>query len=61
MGGGLHDSKAFEELFCLRLDIFTERGGRDYLIPKMLRHFFPALALAFQLNGGGLLKSEHFE
>ena len=26
-GGGLPDSKTFEELFCLRLDIFQEKGG----------------------------------
>ena len=26
-GGGLPDSKKFEELFCLCLDIFEERGG----------------------------------
>ena len=25
-GGGLPDSKTFEELFCLRLDIFQEKG-----------------------------------
>ena len=26
-GGGLPNSKVFEELFCLILDIYQERGG----------------------------------
>ena len=30
---GLPDSKTFQELFCLRLDIFQEKGGVVYLIP----------------------------
>ena len=33
-GGGLPNSKVFEELFCLILDIYQEGGG-GYLIPKM--------------------------
>ena len=36
-GGGLPDSKLFEELFSLCLEIF-QKGGN--LIPKLLRNFF---------------------
>ena len=38
-GGGLLNSKLSVELFCLCLEIFQERGGGGYLIPKLLRNF----------------------
>ena len=62
-GGGLPNSKVFEELFCLILDIYQERGG-GYLIPKLLRNFSACVWTVFRRGGGGLPVSkddgEHF-
>ena len=62
-GGGLPNSKVFEELFCLILEIYQEEGG-GYLIPKLLRNFSACVWTFFRRKGGGLPDSkddeEHF-
>ena len=49
-GGGLPNSKLFEELFCLSLDIYQEEGGGN-LIPKLLRNFSACVWTFFRRGG----------
>ena len=51
--GGLPNSKVFEEIFCLILDIYQERGG-GYLIPKLLRNFSACIWTFFRRKGEGV-------
>ena len=51
-GGGLPNSKLFEELFCLSLDIYQE-GRAGYLIPKLLRNFSACVWTFFRRGGEG--------
>ena len=59
-GGGLPNSKVFEELFCLILEIYHEGGG-GYLIPKLLRNFSACVWTFFRRKGGGLPDSKDDE
>ena len=54
-GGGLPDSKTFEELFCLRLDIFQEKGGGLPDSKDDEEHFCFYLDI-FQVKFGGITK-----
>ena len=54
-GGGLPDSKTFEDLFCLRLDIFQEKGGGVPDSKDDEDHFCFYLDI-FQVKFGGITK-----
>ena len=59
-GGGLPNSKVFEELFSLILEIYQEEGG-GYLIPKLLRNISACVWKFFRRGGGGLPDSKDEE
>ena len=52
-GGGLPNSKVFEELFCLILDIYQEGGGGTWF-QNLWGPFFVAVG-PFSGRGGGYL------
>ena len=52
LGGGLPNSKLFEKIFCLCLEIF--HGGGVYLIPKLLRNFLAWVWTFFRKRGWGV-------
>ena len=47
------NTKLFDGLFCLYLEIFQERGG-GYLVPKLLKNFLLECGHFSGRGGGGL-------
>ena len=56
-GGGLLNSKEFEEPFCFCLENFQKEGGDD-LIPKMMRNSICFSLDIFKVKLGRMTKNQ---